>query len=1214
MADRQGTDAAVPARPRGPAAPAPTLTLSALLDGSTALGRVLDGSPQPLGGVPPSALGLIAWWAARRSGRTLLVISTDPETVYADARLWGGDDQLALWPAADTPGFDRVPPSEEVTRRRIATLVLLHAGRPALVVTSPAGLLRPTLPAAAVAEAREIRRGQRAGRDAVLRVLVGLGYRRVDAVTAPGEMAVRGGIVDVYGPDRSRPWRAEWDGDEVDDIRLFEVATQTSISRLESVSLVPARELDLRPDAVQRAIGVIGSLDVAGCRPEVREQWEEDRGQLELGAYGDGVDLFAPYLNGSASLLDHLPADALVLAPGGADRLRRAALRPVEEMEGLRAQEEARGELPAGALSGLLGVEVLDRCLDRAVELVAEAPDPPAAGPGMNGAAPVPSDLGWRGAEPYAGRWAAFAATARAQLSAGGCVLIVSRQEHRVAELAAEAGLHPVALEDAAAEALPVTPGAALVVGGELSGGFRIPGLGLAVFTDHELFGAVKHRGSPLARGARRAESTSARGARRAASGRAASEAFVLEFTPGELVVHRDHGIGRFVEMRRVAVTEEGATPVEREYMVLEYADSDRLLVPVEHLDRVDRYIGGSDAHAALSRLGTGEWERTRRRVRERTEEVARELLGLYSRREAAQGHGFAADSDWQRDLEASFPYEETPDQVLVLDEIKRDMEASRPMDRVICGDVGFGKTELALRAAFKAVVDGRQVAMLVPTTVLCQQHFLTFTERLSPFPVTVRQLSRFCSEEEVRDTLLGLRSGSVEVVIGTHRLLQRDVEFRNLGLVIIDEEQRFGVLQKERFKELRVAVDVLSLSATPIPRTLHMALAGIRDLSVVQTPPEERQPIKTYVTAREDSLVREVMTRELARGGQVFHVHNRVQTIEREAEWLRALVPEARVAVAHGQMHEDLLAAVMRSFVDGEVDVLVCSTIIESGLDIPNANTIVVNDAHRLGLAQLYQLRGRVGRAGQRAYAYLLYPPERALTERADKRLDVIGDLQDLGAGFKLAMRDLEIRGAGNLLGEEQHGEIAAVGLEMYNRLLETAVKALQGRPLVEAPAQVTVALPVAALLPARYIAEERLRLRAYQELAACATETELERAAGALADRFGPLPVEAEGLVYSLRVRLLGAAAGAQSVETRRAPAALERAAGAVVQLPADHGLDLEVVARQWREWCATSPTRLYVVPPPGRTVDAEWQDVLVRALRELGRLARARQAVPA
>jgi transcription-repair coupling factor (superfamily II helicase) len=1207
---------------------AETPTLASSLDGEPELRRLLDGSVTRLGGVPGGGVGIIAYWLLGRARRHVLVVAPDPVSVYGDARLWGGSERLALWPAADTPGFDRVPPSEEVTRRRIATLGMLAEGEPALVIASPAGLLRPTLPVAS-GGILDLKPGARVTRDTVLRRLVSLGYRRVTAVTAAGEMAVRGGIVDVYGLDRNRPWRVEWSGDDIDEIRLFDVESQTSVARLETVRILPARELDLSPEAVRRALAAVDELDVSACRPEVREQWDRDRAQLGLGIYDDGVDLFAPYLMGGTTLFDHLGEEAIVLVAGGVDRARRAAVRHADEIEALRAQEEARGELPAGARGGLLDPATLDMHLARGVELVPESVEGDRS-----------ADLGWSGAEAHAGRWEAFAAAVRPQLEAGGCVVVISRQERRVAELAADFGLAVISVDDPDASTLPIAPGALVVGAGEVSAGFRAPQLGISVVSDHELFGAVKRRGSPLARGARRAESTSARGARQAATGRAGAKDFVIQFSPGELVVHRDHGIGRFLEMRRVAESTDGelgasrptlpgtgnggpprvdaeGPRTEHEYMVLDYADGDRLFVPVEHLDRIDRYVGGSESHAGLSHLGTGEWERTKRRVKERTEEVARELLGLYSRREMAHGHAYAPDSDWQRELEAAFPFEETPDQALVLEEIKRDMEATRPMDRVVCGDVGFGKTELALRAAFKAVTEGRQVAVLVPTTVLCQQHVLTFSERLRPFPVTVRQLSRFSTDEEQRDTILGLKAGTVDIVIGTHRLLQHDVEFRNLGLVVIDEEQRFGVLQKERFKELRVAVDLLSLSATPIPRTLHMSLAGIRDLSVIQTPPEERQPIKTYVTARDSGLVREVVSRELARGGQVFYVHNRVQTIEQEAGWLRDLVPEARMAIAHGQMHESLLASVMRSFIDSEIDVLVCTTIIESGLDIPNANTIIINDAHRLGLAQLYQLRGRVGRAGQRAYAYFLYPGERTLTERADKRLEVVSELQDLGAGFRLAMRDLEIRGAGNLLGEEQHGEIAAVGMEMYTHLLATAVRALQGQPIVESPAHVTVSLPQPAFLPSGYVEEERLRLRCYQELAGCAGEAELERQARGLADRFGPLPPEAEALVYSLRVRILAAQAGVSSVETWRGPGrpgvGSPRSPGAVIQLSGAHGFDLEAVARQARDYVTTSPSRLYVLPPPGRVVDAEWQDVLLRVLRELGRLVRARQLVP-
>jgi transcription-repair coupling factor (superfamily II helicase) len=1169
----------------------PGSTLLERLDATGALRPLLGESSGVVAGVPAGAVSLLAWWLRERSERTVVVVAPDAEALYSDLLLWS-DQAVALFPAADTPPFDRVPPSEEITRRRLATLAQTRSAKAAIVATTPQALLRPTLPPEAIAELiTELRSGDRLPIAELLARLVALGYRRTAAVSAPGDFAARGGIVDVFGLDRSRPWRGEWFGDEIEEIRLFDAESQQSVAKLEAVALLPARELDLRPAAVGRALAALEGLDFNTLREDVRESWERDRGHLVEGIYEEGVDLFLPYLSGDSpsTLLDHL-SRPLVLFAGSAARLQGAAERQAEEIDALLEQERTRGELPADAASGLLEPGALFERLRslQHLELVREADDrrQPLA------------DLGWRGVDGYAGRFDGFARRAGEAFREQRCVLVVSRQQHRVEELAADQNIETVDAAGFAAETTPLRDAALVVASGELSQGFAAPAAQLELYSDAELFGARKRRGSMLARGARRAESTSARGARRAATGRVARDAFTLEFSPGDLVVHRDHGIARFLEMRSVS-DDSGA---EHEYMILEYADADRLFVPVEHLDRVDRYVGGADSHPSLSRLGSGEWERTRRRVKERTEEVARELLALYSRREAAAGHAYAPDGLWQHELEASFAYEETPDQSLVMEEIRRDMEASRPMDRVVCGDVGFGKTEVALRAAFKAAVEGRQVAMLVPTTVLCQQHFLTFRERLAPFPTTVRQLSRFCTEQEISEALMGLRSGGVDIVIGTHRLLQKDVEFRNLGLVIIDEEQRFGVLQKERFKELRVAVDVLSLSATPIPRTLHMSLAGIRDLSVIQTPPEERQPIKTYVTAREDTLLREVVTRELARAGQVFYVHNRVQTIQAEAERIRALIPEARVEVAHGQMPENTLASVMRTFSDGEIDVLVCTTIIESGLDIPNANTIVVNDAHRLGLAQLYQLRGRVGRAGQRAYAYLFYPPLRSLSERADKRLEVIAELQDLGSGFKLAMRDLEIRGAGNLLGEQQHGEIAAVGLEMYNHLLSQAVTALQGKPVVESPAQVTVSLPLRALIPSDYVADLRLRLRCYQELAESINEQGLDARSRGLVDRFGPLPPAAEDLVYTLRMRLLAAAAGVVSVETERSKDLI------VIRLPLGHDLDLAAVTRQFGRAVTSSPTRLYVAHQSG------WQQMLERVLRELGRMVRARQAIPA
>jgi transcription-repair coupling factor (superfamily II helicase) len=677
------------------------------------------------------------------------------------------------------------------------------------------------------------------------------------------------------------------------------------------------------------------------------------------------------------------------------------------------------------------------------------------------------------------------------------------------------------------------------------------------VLSDAELFGRVRRVAPPPRR--------SAAGGRRLGEG-----ALTLEYQPGELVVHVDHGIARFVGMR--LIESEGAN---REYLELEYAEGDRLFVPVEYLDRVQKYLGGGEGEPTLHRLGTGDWERARARARRSVQDVADELIRIYAQREARPGFAFAADSPWQAELEASFPFEETPDQLTAMVEIKADMEADSPMDRLLCGDVGFGKTELALRAAFKAVMSGRQVALLAPTTVLAQQHFTVFGERLKPYPVTIEMLSRFRSEDEQQAALAGLKAGTVDIVIGTHRLLQRDVRFKRLGLLIVDEEQRFGVMQKERLKKMRTQLDVLSLSATPIPRTLNMAVVGIRDMSVVQTPPEDRQPIKTYVTADDDDLVREVIERELERGGQVYYVHNRVRTINKAADRVQRLVPRARIGIGHGQMEEDDLARVMVDFGAGRYDVLVCTTIIESGLDIPNVNTLVVERADRFGLAQLYQLRGRVGRSGKRAYAYFLYDPRRSLTENADKRLDVISGLHELGMGFKIALRDLEIRGAGNLLGVEQHGAIAAVGFEMYLQMLQGAVARLRTGEEEEKVADVlntpemNLDLPLDHFIPRSYIRDERLRLGAYRQLADAEDEDSLEASLRSLRDRYGPPPAQLDNLVYSLRVKQRGQRLGLRSL--------VADGRDIVIRVDPNRLLDVEELERRFSGRLAVRPNTL-------------------------------------
>jgi transcription-repair coupling factor (superfamily II helicase) len=709
-------------------------------------------------------------------------------------------------------------------------------------------------------------------------------------------------------------------------------------------------------------------------------------------------------------------------------------------------------------------------------------------------------------------------------------VVIVSQQAERLREQFEDRDVFPVVRKDKdGGSSLTALPGAGSfnLLHGILMGGWRSTELGLTVLTDREIFGWTKQ----TQRGTEKAE-----GVRRTGQQR---EAFLRDLKPGDYVVHIEHGIARYEGLVRLkAESADSEEPIEREYLFLKYADQDKLYVPIEQVDRVLPFNAPGNATPTLNKLGNSDWTRAKRKVRAAVEDMSKELLALYSQRAARRGFAFAPDNNWQREMEEAFPYNETSDQVRSIAEVKGDMEAPRPMDRLICGDVGYGKTEVALRAAFKAVLDGKQVAILVPTTILAAQHFATFTQRLSAFPTGIEQLSRFRTPKEQEAILERLRKGQVDIIIGTHRLLQKDVVFKDLGLLIVDEEQRFGVKHKERLKQMKQDVDVLTLSATPIPRTLHMSLLGVRDISIIETPPAERLPVKTYVTAYNDNLVREVIVRELERGGQVFFVHNRVQSIAEVAVRLKTLVPQARVVVGHGQMEEGELEKVMLAFTHQEADVLVCTTIIESGLDIPNANTLIVDNAVMYGLAQLYQLRGRVGRGANRAYCYFLYKPGSVMTEDAQKRLDTMLENQELGAGFKIAMKDLEIRGAGNLLGAEQSGHIASVGFELYLRMLEEAVEQLKGaeeRPieaLVDAPT-VNLSLPLQAYLPEDYIADPAVRLDQYRKLAApLQTAGQIRDLVRELEDRFGPLPEAARNLMYLLDIKVLAIRAGIESI----------------------------------------------------------------------------------
>jgi len=1130
--------------------------------------------------LPRAAWPIVAASLARSivsSGRPLLVLTTSPDRFADELRTWlAGSPPVHVFAEVSVSFLDRPPAFDEAVNRRLEALVALAANRDGertVIVSSRRAMARMTIaPRDLMSATLELAQG--GGRDpiAVATRLVELGYSREPLVEEPGQFSLRGGILDVFPAGADYPARAEWLGDDIDTLRVFDPENQRSVMGLARLVVRPGKELLIGPARGAAATRSLrGNLDLQALRADVSAEWEDDLTRLEVGASFPGIEFYSAYMDQERpSLLDHLPGDAVVLDLDPHRQL--AEVRSIEqETEMLAAAEAANGELPKGFV--LPAVEADRMNLDGlrpVIEVTAGEP----AGEAV--------DLGWIDAEPLVGRPGALRGVAA--LAESATVVIATEQGDRL-QGALDA-------DEIRANLVEVEPDVDLALSGglkradiDLSTGCSQPAVGFHLLTDAELFGRVRR---PAPR----------RGTSRTRTEELTRE-FTLEFAPGELVVHVDHGIARFSGMR--LIDSDGA---HREYLELEYAEGDKLFVPVENLDRVQKYLGG-EGQPTLHRLGTGDWTRARSRAKKVVQDVAEDLLKIYSQREARPGIAFAPDTAWQQELESSFPYEETPDQLSALAEIKADMESDRPMDRLLCGDVGFGKTELALRAAFKAAMSGKQTALLAPTTVLAQQHFHVFRERLAKFPVTVEMLSRFVDDESQERTIEGLKAGQVDIVIGTHRLLQKDVRFKRLGLLIVDEEHRFGVMQKERLKKLRTQLDVLSLSATPIPRTLHMAVGGIRDMSVIQTPPEERQPIKTFVTADEEEMVMEVISRELQRGGQVYYVHNRVRTIQKAAERVRRLVPGARVIVGHGQMAEDELAHVMVDFEAAKYDVLVCTTIIESGLDIPNVNTIVVERSDRFGLAQLYQLRGRVGRSGRRAYAYFLYDPRRSLTEGADKRLDVISGLHELGQGFKIALRDLEIRGAGNLLGTEQHGAIAAVGFEMYLQMLQSAVNKLRTGSEetvigdVLSTAEMNLELPLDHFIPRSYIRDEKLRLGAYRQLAAAEDETELDAVLRSLIDRYGPGPDQLDNLVYSLRVKLRGQRLGLRAV--------VAEGHDIVIRVDPQRLLDVEELNRRMAGRLSIGVNRLKM-----RRQGEGWQKDLLSLLGEMAELYEAARPV--
>jgi transcription-repair coupling factor (superfamily II helicase) len=1043
-------------------------------------------------------------------GERLCWIARDAEIgdrVAEELQAWLGDPAaVAILEPRTALAYERSELVADETAARVAALAAWRSGRARILVAGVQALVQHTIaPDDLPPSPRELAVGGRLRQDALLAELLDLGYSPVAEVAGRGEFARRGGIVDVFPPSAPLPVRIEFFGDEIDSLRAFDPTDQRAVGPLEGVVLLPASEFLRRPGGLEERLG-----RKAAKLPERLAADLERFGAAATSRamnVGDAAEVWAPLL-APASGLDHVPADTLLVIdePGDIAEAADFLWRQADER---RAELVASGELPKEWPSTYFEPRPWKTRLvgSRTLELTWESEAPEAAALAARGLSS--GDLfGWREPQLPAGRAASIVQAVERWQKDELRIVLASDQAPRLAELLEESG-HPAAVVHAP-EAPP--PGAITLVERSLNGGFEGGPDGLAFVTDRELFGTVRVR-------------------RPKAMRRVVPRDILERLTPGDLVVHIDHGVARYERMFRRGNRSEGE---DRDYLELSFQGGDKIFVPVEQITRISRYSGAE--RPQLSKLGGTEWLRTKQRVRKAVTDLADELLDLYASRQRVPGVAFTPDTPWQAEMEASFPYEETPDQARAAVEVKADMEVGRPMDRLVVGDVGYGKTEVALRAAFKAIQDGKQVAVLVPTTVLAAQHHQTFSQRFAAFPLKVRLLSRFVPPAEQKRTIAGLEDGSVDLVIGTHRLLSKDVTFRDLGLVVVDEEQRFGVAAKEKLKQLRREVDVLTLSATPIPRTLNLALAGVRDMSVIETPPEDRLPIQTRVAEASAGLVRDAILRELDRGGQVFFVHNRVETIEAQAEQLRRMLPGVRFVVGHGQMPEGALEKVMITFASGEADVLVCTTIIESGLDIPNANTIIIDRADTLGLAQLYQLRGRVGRSSRRAYAYLLYRRRERMSEEARKRLQAIFNASELGAGFQIALADLEIRGAGNILGGEQSGHMAAVGFDLYSRLLAEAVEERKARredrPVrVEKP-QAVVDLPVEAHLPDSYVPEEAQKLELYRRLARARSAGDLGAFRQEVTDRFGPMPPPVVRLVEVAELRLAAEAAGVASM----------------------------------------------------------------------------------
>ncbi|MFC4811900.1 transcription-repair coupling factor [Paenibacillus sp. GCM10023250] len=1014
-------------------------------------------------------------------------------------------DEVLLYPANELVAAESAISSPETLAQRMDVLIRLSQGFRGIVVVPFSGVRRFLPLNSVMANARiPLKVGETLALEAFLRQMVELGYERVDKVEGKGEMSVRGGIVDFFPLTSPHPFRVEWFDDEIDSIRTFDSSDQRSIDKLNAYSVPPCQELTADKRRFENAAQHASEL-LEQQLQKMTDRTAKDRLRTEIGAEIEMLreHKYFPEIYKYISLLyperqtlfDYVPADTLLIYDEPTRLIETGRQLERDEAEWSTHLMTNGKALPALALARPSDDVLFHRPFPTLFLSLFLRQIPHTQPQNI-------LNVVSRAMQNFHGQMNVLKAEMDRWRKAGATVMMLAGSAERMDRM--RRVLHDYGIEPP------------LLLEGNLQSGFELPSVHLIVITEGEMFSQKQRKARRLDKKMDNAERIKS----------------YTELKVGDYVVHQNHGIGKYMGIGTLEIA-----GIHKDYMHIMYAGGDKLSVPIEQIDLIQKYVGNEEKEPKVYKLGGSEWTRVKSKAQSSVKDIADELIKLYAERQATSGFAFGEDTSYQQEFEAMFPYDETVDQLRAISEIKKDMQTPRPMDRLLCGDVGYGKTEVAVRAAFKAAIEGKQVAVLVPTTILAQQHYETFRERFAGFPFNVQVLSRFRSKKEQTATMKGLKAGSVDVVIGTHRLLSQDIIFKDLGLLIVDEEQRFGVSHKEKLKRLKTNVDVLTLTATPIPRTLHMSMLGVRDLSVIETPPENRFPVQTYVVEYSPSLVRESIERELARGGQVYYLYNRVQGIYQMAEQINALVPDAKVAVGHGQMSEQELEKTILDFLDGESDVLVSTSIIETGVDIPNVNTLIVHDADKMGLSQLYQLRGRVGRSNRIAYAYFTYQRDKVLTEVAEKRLQSIKEFTELGSGFKIAMRDLSIRGAGNLLGAEQHGFIASVGFDLYSQMLADEIakrKKEMGGEVEEAVKEVSTSIDMSidAYLPSSYIYDSIQKIEIYKKVAAVRTLEECEDLRDELIDRFGDLPQSVDNLLAVARLKVFGALCGIEQV----------------------------------------------------------------------------------